>query len=80
MLGQLITNNVNGRKTIFYAHKSTFRWLLATGCWPLASGRWLLVTAHLFLAVCLWLGQQQEASSPAIFSILNIEYRTRNFE
>jgi hypothetical protein len=38
-------------------------WRLVTGYWPLSSGRWLLVTAHLFLAVCLWFGQQQEASS-----------------
>jgi hypothetical protein len=36
-------------------HVSTF-WLLATGLW-------LLVTDHFLLAACLWLGQEQEASS-----------------
>jgi hypothetical protein len=32
------------------------RWSLATGAWPLAAGL-------LSLAACLWIGQQQEASS-----------------
>jgi hypothetical protein len=36
--------------------------LAVTGYWRLAAGLWLLDTAHLFLAACLRLGQEQEAS------------------
>jgi hypothetical protein len=38
-------------------------WSLATGFWLLAPGIWQLVSCHGSLAVCLWVGQQQEASS-----------------
>jgi hypothetical protein len=35
------------------------------GCWLLASGFWSLAARHrsLVFAACLWLGQEQEASS-----------------
>jgi hypothetical protein len=42
---------------------------VVAGHWRLVTGNWFLVT-----------GQTPDASSPAIFSILNIEYRTGNFE
>jgi hypothetical protein len=34
-----------------------------TSFWSLASGFWLLVNAYLLLAACLWISQEQEASS-----------------
>jgi hypothetical protein len=37
--------------------------LLVFGHWLLAPGLWQLVSCHCPLAACLWVGQQQEASS-----------------
>jgi len=42
----------------------------------LVAGYWLPVTAHLFLAACLWLNQKQEANSQGPVISYQLDFTT----
>ena len=62
-----------------YSSLVTRHLLLVAGSWLLAPGCWLLVTGYRWLATGRHGGRPYLHQATIIY-ILNIEYRTRNFE